>query len=221
MFRSKAQYEPEAAWLSPADLEHGIDSSNRLNSPSVVKSVLQPLEQKIYQYDVLMQQTHQQTVQLDEEIRLMQEQRSRAEERFILAQGKLDEYEQHHQDVSRALRGEYNPHPQPERVKHVVRIENIDKQTPQYDRQAPLYDKETPLYQNEKQAPLDLGRLDPSGSFTHHQIFYIFIMAGLGGMIISGGVNFGLAYGKCTLSATPHTLFDWSTKLTPRCWNQK
>lgn len=37
---------------------------------------------------------------------------------------------------------------------------------------------------------------EPSEAFTGHQKFYIFVMDGLGGMILSGGVNFAIAYGE-------------------------
>jgi hypothetical protein len=37
--------------------------------------------------------------------------------------------------------------------------------------------------------------LPPSNGFTWNQIFYIFILDGLGGMILSGGINFAIAYG--------------------------
>lgn len=36
----------------------------------------------------------------------------------------------------------------------------------------------------------------PSEKFTPYQIFYIFVLDGLGAAIISGGVNFAIAYGR-------------------------
>ncbi|PFH59819.1 hypothetical protein XA68_11837 [Ophiocordyceps unilateralis] len=37
-------------------------------------------------------------------------------------------------------------------------------------------------------------RLEPSSKLTAHQFFYIFVLDGLGGLIVSGGINFGIAY---------------------------
>ncbi len=37
--------------------------------------------------------------------------------------------------------------------------------------------------------------LTPSQRLTAHQKFYIFVLDGLGGMMISAGVNFAIAYG--------------------------
>lgn len=39
-------------------------------------------------------------------------------------------------------------------------------------------------------------RLAPSASFTGHQLFYVFALDGFGGMALSAGVNFALAYGE-------------------------
>jgi len=35
----------------------------------------------------------------------------------------------------------------------------------------------------------------PTTKFTAHQIFYIFILDGIGAAILSGGINFAIAYG--------------------------
>lgn len=37
---------------------------------------------------------------------------------------------------------------------------------------------------------------EPSSHFTAHQLFYIFGLDGIGALILSGGVNFAIAYGK-------------------------
>lgn len=39
------------------------------------------------------------------------------------------------------------------------------------------------------------GRLEPSDRLTRHQLFYVLVLDGFGGMLLSGGVNFALAYG--------------------------
>ncbi|KAL6400179.1 hypothetical protein AUP68_15872 [Ilyonectria robusta] len=210
MFRSKPQYEPEAVRLSPADLEKRDDSIDRVNSPSIIKSVLQPLEQKMHEYDVLMHQAHQESMQLDEEIRIMQQQRFLAEERFMAARARHSEYEQHRRDVSRALQGEPKPLPYRELTPQ-TRIYNCDNQMQAHNTQnrtqmtrIDSFDNQvqTEKIQTKTQTPAKLGPLDPSDYFTNHQIFYVFIMAGIGGMIISGGINFGLAYVMYTTQNT-------------------
>lgn len=114
---------------SPGSLS--VDGGNniaRLNSPSVMKSVLHPLEQKMHEYDHLMQEAHNQMVNLDEEIRIMQERRAQAEERFMEAKSKHDDYERQHTGVGRALRGEPEPQqrmPSPEPVQRMVRMESF------------------------------------------------------------------------------------------------
>lgn len=39
----------------------------------------------------------------------------------------------------------------------------------------------------------------PTDRFTPHQFFYIFIIDGLGAFILSGGINFAIAYGEPSL----------------------
>ncbi|KAI5462802.1 hypothetical protein BGZ63DRAFT_351842 [Mariannaea sp. PMI_226] len=48
----------------------------------------------------------------------------------------------------------------------------------------------------------ELGHREPSHAFTRHQIFYIFVLDGLGAMLVSGGINFGLAYLMYTMQDT-------------------
>ncbi|KAH8670686.1 hypothetical protein BGZ61DRAFT_363307 [Ilyonectria robusta] len=72
----------------------------------------------------------------------------------------------------------------------MTRIDSFDNQV------------QTEKIQTKTQTPAKLGPLDPSDYFTNHQIFYVFIMAGIGGMIISGGINFGLAYVMYTTQNT-------------------
>ncbi|KAK7427635.1 hypothetical protein QQZ08_005910 [Neonectria magnoliae] len=76
---------------------------NRVNSPSIQMIVLQPLERKIDEYDLLMREEQANIDHLDAEVRALEERRQRAEERFLEAKAKHDEYERQHQDVSRAL----------------------------------------------------------------------------------------------------------------------
>ncbi|KAH7313554.1 hypothetical protein B0I35DRAFT_435436 [Stachybotrys elegans] len=79
---------------------------NRLKSPSIMKSVLLPLEHKILEYEQLMDEAEAQMLQLDQEILALQERRRQAEDRYVEAKHKHDEYDRQHQDVGRALRGD-------------------------------------------------------------------------------------------------------------------
>lgn len=36
----------------------------------------------------------------------------------------------------------------------------------------------------------------PSEKLTGHQAFYLFVMHGFGALVISGGINFAIAYGQ-------------------------
>ncbi|KAF7552008.1 hypothetical protein G7Z17_g4611 [Cylindrodendrum hubeiense] len=112
---------------SPGGHSVSGNSIHRLNSPSVMKSVLQPLEQKIHEYDNLMQEAQQQMLQLDEEIRVMQDRRMQAEERYLEAKSKHDEYERQHEGVGRALRGEPERILSPEPMARVERMDSYDE----------------------------------------------------------------------------------------------
>ncbi|RYP63949.1 hypothetical protein DL769_006827 [Monosporascus sp. CRB-8-3] len=78
----------------------------RLQTPSLMDSVLKPLEQKVREYSELMRQEHEQMARLDEELRAMQERRAEAESRFLEAKSKHDDFRRRHDDVERAMRGE-------------------------------------------------------------------------------------------------------------------
>ncbi|CAJ2508861.1 Uu.00g138870.m01.CDS01 [Anthostomella pinea] len=80
-------------------------SIQRLKSPSVMDSVLQPLGQKVHEYEILMHQEQDQMSRLDEEIRALQDRRAEAEVRFIEAKSKHDDYRRQYQDVEQAMRG--------------------------------------------------------------------------------------------------------------------
>ncbi|KAK4187214.1 hypothetical protein QBC35DRAFT_464037 [Podospora australis] len=58
--------------------------------------------------------------------------------------------------------------------------------------------------------------LQPTTKFTAHQIFYIFILDGLGAMVVSGGINFGIAYAMYTSPTSlsqPITLWAFPSTL--------
>lgn len=40
------------------------------------------------------------------------------------------------------------------------------------------------------------GRLEPSQRLTAHQAFYAFGLGGIGAMLLSGAMNFAIAYGE-------------------------
>ncbi|KAI0130396.1 hypothetical protein BJ170DRAFT_681848 [Xylariales sp. AK1849] len=88
------------------------ESIQRLKSPSVMDCVLQPLDQKVHEYESHMHREQDEMARLDDELRALQERRSQAEERFLEAKSKHDDYRRQYQDVSRALRGEA-PMPSP------------------------------------------------------------------------------------------------------------
>lgn len=54
------------------------------------------------------------------------------------------------------------------------------------------------------------GRLEPSSVFTGHQMFYLFFLDGIGAMVLSGGVNFALAYGEFVLSVQFNSVLTWT-----------
>ncbi|GKT47738.1 uncharacterized protein ColSpa_07919 [Colletotrichum spaethianum] len=89
------------------------DDISRVQSPSISKSVLEPLQRKMLEYHNLMEDAQGQMAQFDEELRVLQERRRLAEQRFVDAKTKHDEYERQHLDVERALRGDFHP-PQPQ-----------------------------------------------------------------------------------------------------------
>lgn len=78
----------------------------RLKSPSVMSCVLQPLDQKVREYDDHMARERDEMARLDEEIRLLQRRRDDTEQRYLDAKDKHDEYHRQYIDVERALRGE-------------------------------------------------------------------------------------------------------------------
>lgn len=54
----------------------------------------------------------------------------------------------------------------------------------------------------EEEQEEEKGRLEPSPVLTGHQMFYLFFLDGIGAMILSGGVNFALAYVMYTTQDT-------------------
>lgn len=50
------------------------------------------------------------------------------------------------------------------------------------------------------QQSLNNGFQIPTQKFTAHQIFYIFVLDGIGALILSGAINFAIAYGMSNVS---------------------
>ena len=163
----------------------------RLESPSVICKVLKPIEDKIRDYDVLMHRAYEQTAYIDEEIRLREERRFLAETQFRAAKAKHDEYRIKHQAVSKALRGDHV-------FDSLSSIHRID-----FDEENDGYADQNLMQEVLPQSP-EKTRIVTHRNLTTHQIFYIFVMHGIGAMIISGGINFGLAYGELSEPQAVH-----------------
>ncbi|KAK1993752.1 hypothetical protein LX36DRAFT_684092 [Colletotrichum falcatum] len=113
--QQQQQQVPNPGLLRPPTPPGVGDDIDRIQSPSISKSVLEPLQRKMLEYHRLMDDAQGQMAQLDEELRALQDRRRLAEQRFVDAKAKHDEYERQHLDVERALRGDlptYQPQQQ-------------------------------------------------------------------------------------------------------------
>ena len=92
----------------PPTSQSGLNGAaiQRLKTPSLMDSVLHPLDQKVREYGELMRREQEQMDRLDEELRVLHERRAEAEARFLEAKGKHDDFRRRHEDVERAMRGE-------------------------------------------------------------------------------------------------------------------
>ncbi|KUI59150.1 hypothetical protein VP1G_06399 [Cytospora mali] len=95
---------PESPMLSP-----GAAHIQRLPTPSLAMSVLQPLDAKVIEYGTLMAEAQGEMARLDDEMRQLQERQREVEARFLEAKSRHDEYRRQYQDVERALRGDLVP----------------------------------------------------------------------------------------------------------------
>ncbi|ROV90368.1 hypothetical protein VMCG_09745 [Cytospora schulzeri] len=89
--------------LSPGAAAH----IQRLPTPSLATSVLQPLDAKVVEYGTLMNEAQGEMARLDDEMRQLQERQREAEGRFLEAKSRHDEYRRQYQDVERALKGDF------------------------------------------------------------------------------------------------------------------
>lgn len=165
--------------LSPLD--------NRLDSPVIVGEVLRPLEERIHEYSSLMHRADEERAFIDEEIRLREERKFVAQNQLQAARAKREEYQRKHTSVATILRGRPERPPSLHRPYQEVQVNQSRSLHAHFS--SDVYPEKSPRGLH----------LEPSTKLTHHQIFYIFVMHGIGSMIISGGVNFGLAYGKSHL----------------------
>lgn len=78
----------------------------RMPTPSLATSVLQPLDAKVVEYGTLMAEAQGDMARLDDEMRQLQERQREAEGRFLEAKSRHDEYRRQYQDVERALKGD-------------------------------------------------------------------------------------------------------------------
>lgn len=94
--------------LTPTGNGGGLGSAiQRLPTPSIPNSVLQPLDAKVVEYGTLMADAQGDMARLDEEMRALQERQRGAEQRFLEAKAKHDDYRRQYADVERALRGDF------------------------------------------------------------------------------------------------------------------
>ncbi|KAI1182023.1 hypothetical protein F5B17DRAFT_422449 [Nemania serpens] len=93
------------------DRELAAGSIQRLKSPSVMDCVLQPLHQKVREYDLHMRREQDEIKALDEELHILQKRRADAEARFNEAKAKHDEYQRQCTDVQRAMSGDLSISP--------------------------------------------------------------------------------------------------------------
>lgn len=93
---------PDSPLLSPAA------HIQRLPTPSITTSVLQPLDAKVTEYGALMAEAQGDMAALDEELRQLQDRQREAEARFLDAKAKHDDYRRQYHDVERALRGDFS-----------------------------------------------------------------------------------------------------------------
>lgn len=93
---------PESPLLTPTG-----PNIQRLPTPSIPNSVLQPLDAKVVEYGTLMAEAQGEMSRLDEEMRALQDRQREAEQRFLDAKSKHDDYRRQYSDVERALRGDF------------------------------------------------------------------------------------------------------------------
>ncbi|KAL2063711.1 hypothetical protein VTL71DRAFT_5516 [Oculimacula yallundae] len=111
---AKARYERNGAGGGEGgDSNQPVGNANaagndipRLNSPSVMSSVLKPLNEKMMQYTAQMDEAQSLMDSLDGEILRLQSRRMEAEKVHMAAKSKHDDYKRQYQGVERAMRGE-------------------------------------------------------------------------------------------------------------------
>ncbi|EFX01660.1 hypothetical protein CMQ_8126 [Grosmannia clavigera kw1407] len=83
----------------------------RLKTPSVMETVLQPLSRKVQEYNRLVNEAQDEIKRLDDELRLIQTRRDDAHARLLDAQTRYEDWQQQYASVERTLKGELPPLP--------------------------------------------------------------------------------------------------------------
>jgi hypothetical protein len=170
-----AQYRP----LGSEEPRSALD--NRLDSPVIAKEVLRPLEERIHEYSSLMHRAYEEQAYIDEEIRRREERKFVAQNQLEAARAKREDYQRKYRAIEAILDG------------------HSKQNSPYYEERQKDPTRGLPFHCAGDDKPDKPPRglfLEPSTRLTYQQVFYILVMHGIGSMIISGGVNFGLAYGK-------------------------
>lgn len=82
-----------------------------------------------------------------------------------------------------------------------VKVDEFEPDTPRSCDGAD--EKRTANEKSNEETKTTQQQLDPSENWTGHQLFYIFALDGVGGMVLSAGVNFALAYGQSLIYSSP------------------
>lgn len=137
----------------------------RLKSPSVMSCVLQPLDQKVKEYNGFMHLEQDEMTRLDDEIRALQDRRAQAEMRYLDAKNKYDDYQRQYQDVERALRGEAPMQRElPQRPGMQQRTTSTRDEDEDFNDDED-YDPQPPVLQRRMESQQSFSRTSQKGSF--------------------------------------------------------
>lgn len=138
----------------------------RLPTPSIPNSVLQPLDAKVVEYGTLMSEAQADMARLDEEMRALQERQRGAEQRFLEAKAKHDDYRRQYADVERALRGDFTPGGG-RAEREVAFLDDVDGGAGRRDRDVPPMPSMPSLQQYGVSGPTPGGSRSGSGNLLN------------------------------------------------------